>query len=152
MVIPNLEAKLKIKFHKKPLLIGGMAMEYYGLRKSGMDVDFVLNRADHKKLENKLKKEELVYLKGKHVQEFKKTPEFVDLFGDKGILFHEFEIWTCILKFDYEYLAQGAVELQHCKIISLEKLLFLKALVVDQEKYLNDVKLIGKKIISNQYK
>jgi len=152
MKIPNLEDKFNIKFVKKPLLIGGLAMEYYGLRKAGEDIDFVLSSPDHKKLENQLSKEGLVYLKGEHTSGFKKVPEFVDLYGDKGLLFNELEIWTCILKFDYDYLSKGAIEQEHYKIISLEMLLFLKALCIDQEKYLNDVKLISKKIISNQYK
>jgi hypothetical protein len=143
MVIPNLEIKLKIKFLQKPLLIGGIAMEYYGLRKAGKDIDFVLNKTDHKELENKLSKEGLVYIRDKNISGFKDIPELVDLYGDRGILFYEFEIWTCILRFDYNYLSQGATEQEHCKIISLDKLLFLKALCIDQEKYLNDVKLIG---------
>ena len=36
--------KLDYKFLHKPLLIGGKAMEYYGLRKSGQDIDFVYIR------------------------------------------------------------------------------------------------------------
>lgn len=150
--IPNLETEFEITFHEKPLLIGGLAMEYYGLRKAGRDIDFVLSKSDHKRLEEKLRTKGLLYLQGRHTPGFKDTPEFVDLYGDKGILFHELEIWTCILLFDYDYLSRGAIEQEHCKIISLEMLLFMKALCVDQAKYLNDVVLIGKKIISNQYK
>ena len=39
--------KLNHQFAHKPLLIGGMAMEYYGLRKAGADVDLVVHPADH---------------------------------------------------------------------------------------------------------
>jgi hypothetical protein len=152
MVLPNLEARLKIKFSQKPLLVGGLAMEYYGLRKAGKDVDFILKKTDHKKLERKLNDEGLIYLEGKHVSGYKNIPELVDLYGDIGILFNQFEIWTCILKFDYDYLSQGAIDQDYCKIISLEKLLFMKALCIDKDKYLNDVKLIAKLIVANQYK
>ena len=152
MDIPNLEVEFKMTFHEKPLLIGGLAMEYYGLRKAGRDIDFVLSKPDHKKLEEKLRTKGLLYLEGRHTTGFRNTPEFVDLYGDKGILFHEMEIWTCILRFDYDYLSRGAIEQEYYKITSLEMLLFMKALCVDQSKYLNDVRLIGKKIISNQYK
>ena len=34
--------KLNYQFQYKPLLIGGKAMEYYGLRKAGADIDLVI--------------------------------------------------------------------------------------------------------------
>ena len=34
---------LDYKFRYKPLLIGGGAMEYYGLRKAGADIDLVVS-------------------------------------------------------------------------------------------------------------
>ena len=39
--------QLNYKFRYKPLLIGGKAMEYYGLRKAGDDVDLVVHPDDH---------------------------------------------------------------------------------------------------------
>ena len=36
-------------------------------------------------------------------------------------------------------------------VLSLEKLLLLKALGMDEEKYFKDLRLIVKKIIGNQY-
>ena len=38
--------KLNFNFSKKPLLVGGMAMEFYGLRKSGRDIDLVVAEED----------------------------------------------------------------------------------------------------------
>ncbi len=38
---------LQYAFADKPLLIGGKAMEFYGLRKAGADVDFVVSLRDH---------------------------------------------------------------------------------------------------------
>ncbi len=32
----------KLHFSVKPILIGGMAMEYYGMRKSGADIDLII--------------------------------------------------------------------------------------------------------------
>lgn len=40
-------SKLDYIFQHKPLLVGGMAMEYYGLRKAGADVDLVIHPDDH---------------------------------------------------------------------------------------------------------
>jgi hypothetical protein len=45
--------KLGIVFDDKPILIGGMALEFFGIRKHGEDVDFIVSGSDYKKLENK---------------------------------------------------------------------------------------------------
>lgn len=35
-------SNLDFSFQARPLLIGGKAMEYYGLRQAGSDIDFVI--------------------------------------------------------------------------------------------------------------
>ena len=35
-------AKSHLLFSEKPILIGGTAMEYYGLRKAGKDMDWII--------------------------------------------------------------------------------------------------------------
>ncbi len=62
-----------------------------------------------------------------------------------------FELWTSIRLFDYGFLAANAVELEHYAIVSLEKLLLLKALAMVIPKYEQDVRLIVKKILAIQY-
>jgi len=151
MKAPDLN-KLNFKFKHKPLLIGGLAMEYYGLRKSGKDVDFVLSRSDHKRLRDLMDKLNMKYLKGRNTSGYKDTPQFVDLYGDQGILIYEFELWNQILRFDYDFLVENATEKDKYFIISLEKLLFLKALGLKKKKYLDDLKLIVQKVIDEQYK
>lgn len=126
-------SKLNYAFQAKPLLVGGRAMEYYQLRKAGADIDFVIASADYEQLA-------------------KLYPENTkDLFGDLGVCVHEFEFWKCILLFEYEFLAMGAVEHEAIMIISLEKLLFLKALAISEAKYEQDVRLIVEKIHNIQY-
>ena len=126
-------AKLGYAFQTKPLLIGGKAMEYYGLRPAGNDIDFVVTRADHAGL---------AALYPDHQK---------DLFGDLGVCISEFELWTCINLFDYHYLAENARETGQYLIISLEKLLFLKTLAIHDPKNERDVKLIVKKLLDIQY-
>ena len=125
--------KLKYKFRNKPLLIGGKAMEYYGLRKAGADIDLVISSRDHVKLSalypNNIK----------------------DLSGDLGICEYGFEIWNQICRFNYEFLRVGAVEENEYLISSLHRLLFLKTLAIKQQKYYNDVLLIVERIIAVQY-
>ena len=38
--------RLHYQFIDKPLIVGGLAMEYYGLRKHGDDVDFIITDRD----------------------------------------------------------------------------------------------------------
>ncbi len=128
-------SKLDHSFIKKPLLIGGKAMEYYGLRKAGKDIDLVVCYED------------IVAL-------VKKYPDHTkNLLGDFGVNIYGFEIWKTICFFDYDYLSPGAIEEKEYLVISLEKLLFLKALAMHaHEKYRKDVELIAKKINHDQGK
>ena len=125
---------LNYNFINKPLLIGGKAMEYYGLRKAGLDIDLVIHNDDHK------------ILKGIYPNNIK------DLCGDIGICEFGFEIWNQICTFDYDYLRENAIEENSYKIISLEKLLFLKALAMEIPKYHNDLELIVKLVLDKAYK
>jgi hypothetical protein len=126
-------SKLNYTFQAKPLLIGGKAMEYYQLRKAGADIDFVIGAHDYQQLA-------------------KQYPQNTkDLFGDLGVCIGEFEPWKCILLFEYDFLSIGALELKTTKIVSLEKLLFLKALAIAEPKYEQDIRLIVKKIHNVQY-
>jgi hypothetical protein len=116
--------KLDFIFTSKPLLIGGKAMEYYGLRKAGADIDFVISRQDHRRLAEKY-------------------PDHVkDLYGDIGVCILGFEIWDQILTFDYDYLSVGAIEEDEILVVSLEKLLFLKAIAMKVPKYSKDLELV----------
>ena len=126
--------KLNYTFKQKPLLVGGMAMEYYGLRKSGNDIDFIAAEEDIA---------ELIKLYPKRVK---------DLWGDLGVCPMEFEIWKTICCFDYKDLIIGAIEQPDYLIVSIDNLLKMKALAMHKEKYLNDTKLIVKYILDLQYK
>lgn len=124
---------INYKFETKPLLVGGMAMEYYNLRKSGADIDLIVTENDYLKLAS-------VY-----------PNNLRDLYGDLGVMVEKFEIWKCILLFHYEFLSKNAIELDNVKVISLEKLLFLKTLAISEPKYEKDVRMIVKKIHDIQY-
>ncbi|MBI5957159.1 MAG: hypothetical protein HY866_00390 [Chloroflexi bacterium] len=124
--------KLDYQFQDKPLLIGGMAMEYYGLRKTGADIDLVISSSDHARLKQQYPH---------HVK---------DLYGDIGICEFEFEIWNQIARYNYEELKVGAIEEPSLLIISLEKLLFLKTLAIKHEKYYKDVLLLVEEIMKRK--
>jgi hypothetical protein len=121
-------SKLNYPFRSKPLLIGGMAMQYYGLRPSGADIDFVVTREDYTALA-------------------RRYPQNVkDLWGDLGVCPFEFELWTSICLFDYAELIPGAIDAGEYRVIALDKLLFLKALAMKEEKCHHDLELIVEKI------
>jgi hypothetical protein len=44
------QAEPNFDFQHKPLLIGCKAMEYYGIRQAGKDIDLVIAADDHKRL------------------------------------------------------------------------------------------------------
>jgi hypothetical protein len=127
-------SKLNYTFSQKPLLVGGKAMEYYELRKSGADIDLIAPEQD------------VIAL-------LKKYPERAkNLYSDLGVCPFEFEIWRTICLLRYEDLIEGAIEEKAFYVISLEKLLFMKALALDIEKYARDVRLIAEKIKSDRYR
>lgn len=131
MIIPL--DKLNYPFLDKPLVIGGNAMEYYGLRKSGADIDIVISTRDHANLR-------------------RQYPDHIkDLYGDLGICEFEFEIWNQICCYNYEELKHGAIEEPSFLVISLERLLFLKTLAIKEEKYYNDVLLLVDEILKLKY-
>ncbi|MBQ7983076.1 MAG: hypothetical protein IJ302_05880 [Clostridia bacterium] len=124
---------LRYTFLHKPLLIGGCAMEYYGLRKAGDDIDLVIHPNDHTAL-------------------VKRYPDHIkDLYGDIGVCEYGFEIWNQICTFDYFHLKENAVEEADFLVISLEKLLFLKALAMEIPKYHRDLELVVEKILNIAY-
>lgn len=125
--------QLNYTFQDKPFLIGGRAMEYYGLRKSGSDIDLVISARDHDNLK-------------------RQYPDHIkDLYGDIGICEYEFEIWNQICRYDYAGLKDGAVEEASFLVISLERLLFLKTLAIKEEKYYKDVLLLVDEILKRKY-
>lgn len=124
---------LGFAFTTPPLLIGGKAMEYYQLRKTGADIDFVVSRNDYQQLAEKYPD---------HLKE---------IFGDLGVCIYEFELWQSVFLFEFDFLAEKAVDLGVFKIISIEKLLFLKTLAITDEKNERDVKLLVDKIRDIQY-
>ncbi len=45
--------RLGYAFLDKPVIVGGLAMEYYGLRKHGDDIDFIVTDRDYQRLKVK---------------------------------------------------------------------------------------------------
>ncbi len=109
-------------------------MEFYGLRKAGDDIDFVVVKEDLAAL---------IKLYPTHLK---------DRWGDLGVAVHGFEIWKTIDYFDYKYLSQAAIEQDNYLVISLEKLLLQRAMAMKKPKYHKDLELVVDRITELQYK
>jgi len=126
-VINLLEKQLNEKslhFTKKPILIGGMAMEYYGLRKSGADIDLVICDEDYQTLA-------LSYPENRK-----------DIWADLGVMLEPFEIWRCIMLLDYDFYIKDAIDEKIAYVVSLDRLLLMRVFAMDVPKYMEDLKLL----------
>ena len=125
--------RLAYSFTRPPLLVGGKAMEYHDLRPAGADVDLVADPQDVR---------HLITLHPTRVK---------DLWGDLGVCPLDFEIWASICLLTYDDLAPAAVDEGDYLVISLEKLLLMKALAMHKEKYLKDTQLIVQRILKTRH-
>lgn len=117
--------KLGYEFLDKPVIVGGLAMEYYGLRKHGDDIDFIVTDRDYQRLKDKFPNNRK------------------DVWGDFGILVNGFELFRSIYKFDHAHYSLGAIELTNYKIVSIEMLFRMKVFAIGvAEKHETDVKLL----------
>ena len=108
-------------------------MEFYGLRKSGKDIDLIATEQDV-------------------IQLIKMYPDRVkNLYSDLGVCPFEFEIWRTISLMDYETLHENTIDAGDFLVISLPNLLLMKALALKIEKYLEDTKLIVEKLTKDLY-
>ncbi|GCF93097.1 hypothetical protein NRIC_09880 [Enterococcus florum] len=115
-------------FSEKPLVIGGLAMDYYGIRPRGKDIDLIVTGEDFARISEQ------------HPGRQR------DKWGDLILTLGEYEILRSIFRFDYAFFSEGAIEREYCKIISLEKLFFMKVLAYENqpevEKHTQDYQLM----------
>lgn len=104
--------KLGYDFLDKPVIVGGLAMEYYGLRKHGDDVDFMVTERDYQRLK----------------VQFPNNRK--DVWGDFGICVNGFELFRSIYKFDHAHYSLGAIELTNYKIVSVDMLFRMKVFAI----------------------
>jgi hypothetical protein len=123
-VIESIESRLKnnnLAFGRKPIIIGGMAMEYYGMRKSGADIDLIISNEDY------------LVIAERHPDKRK------DIYGDLGVVIDEFEIWRSIALLDYDFFIKDAVDEGNLFVVSLDRLLLMRVCAMETEKYKRDL-------------
>lgn len=113
-----------LSFMDKPILIGGMAMEYYEMRKAGADIDLIITDNDYQELARKYPNQRK------------------DLYGDLGMVIGKFEIWRSIAHLDYNFFEKDAIEEENILIVSIDRLLWTRVCAMEVEKYRNDLELL----------
>lgn len=119
---------VKHRFGKKPLLFAGAAMEYYGLRLAGNDVDFLVAHED------------FLHLTTLYPGQIREEA------NDRAVCLGSLELWQTICDYTYEQLEEGALDTPTYRVLTLEKLLLLKAHTVETEKSQQDILFLAKRI------
>ena len=121
-----------LTFAVKPILIGGLAMEYYGMRPAGADIDLVIGEADYQRLASQY------------------PDKRKDLYGDLGLVIGPFEIWRSIALLDDGFFGKDAIEEEAVRVISIDRLLWTRVCAMEVEKYRRDLELM-KEYYYHQY-
>ena len=117
--------KLGYEFMDKPVIVGGLAMEYYGLRSHGDDIDFIVTNRDYQGLKAKF------------------PDHRKDVWGDFGFLINGFELFRSIFKFDHAHYSLGAIELANYKVVNIDMLFRMKVFALGvAAKHDRDVELL----------
>ena len=130
--VANELSRKSLVFTQKPILVGGKAMEYYGLRKAGADIDLIICNDDYLCLEKQYPNERK------------------DLYGDLGVVLWPFEIWRSIALLDYDFYKANAHEYHSIMMVSFECLLFMRVIAREVEKYNNDLELMVEYVYENK--
>ena len=152
--------KLNYTFIKPPIMIGGGAMEFYGMRKTGHDYDFVISMDDFKKLKSMGKP--LNTFDGKKFDEDGLSTDVDNTFSAIDGL--EIDLAVTMFQFKYDFFDRDTAAFGPYKVVSRENLLLMKALAASNnsgwdakfkkdmiQKQREDVDLILKSIVEHQY-
>jgi len=132
------------KFKKPPLVIGGLALEYHGIRKTGHDYDYIVSPSDWKELKKEFP-DKVFLFGGKTEKDIDATIQLKDIHVD---------LIKTLFQFNYTYLSKSAINHNDYKIISIEKLLMLKTLGAVFNKHTKSIKdqqKIVKYIVKKNY-
>jgi hypothetical protein len=108
-------SSLNINFSSKPLIFGGMAMEYYSLREHGGDIDMFVTDKDYKTLAESY------------------PDKRIDIWGNLAVILEKYSFNLCVCHMDYHFYAVGAVEYEDFKVISFDRLYFMAASAMRSE-------------------
>jgi len=117
-------------FSAKPILIGGAALAFHGVKPLDDDYDFIVSPKNFTQLQQ--------------VEDLKK----LQMDDDLGLGIENFEFWLSIHGYQYDFWLEHAIDEEDFYVLSLEKLTFMTAMVADQPHYYQDLMLLINKIKS----
>jgi len=119
---------LNLSFSFKPLVFGGLAMEHYGLRKHGADIDLLVASEDYQLLSD-------AYPESR-----------IDVWGNLGVILEKHSFFRSVGHLDYHFYAAEAIEYEDFKVISFDRLFFMAAAAMrgepDIQKRKDDFELV----------
>lgn len=115
-------SKLNYKFKKAPILIGGGAMEYYRMRATGHDFDFIISREDAIVLKQSYELNHFGGSAGADGFSEDMDSTFTQIGG------FEIDLAVTMFQYGYEYFVKNAVSLGEYLVVSREDLLLMKCL------------------------
>lgn len=142
---------LNFDFIDPPLILGGMALEYYGIRKCGYDFDCMVSPRDWIRLKE-IYPNNINLFGGKTEQDVDATINVLDF--DTQI-----DLISTLSLYNYDFLEQNSIDIhgqeKAFKIMSKENLYLVKSLGYLEDKDPKceaDTKLLVKYILKEQYK
>tara|TARA_A100001015_G_scaffold282666_1_gene347199 strand:+ start:1256 stop:1699 length:444 start_codon:yes stop_codon:yes gene_type:complete len=132
------------KFINKPLVVGGLALEYYNIRETTHDYDYMVSPSDWLELK-KIHPDKINLFGGKHEKDVDATINLTE---------NPIDLISTLFQFNYNSLVKNSIDFPEYKIISITNLLLTKTLgaVYNKDpKSINDQKLIVDKIVELQY-
>lgn len=134
-------------FTDNPILLGGGAMEYYGLRKTGHDLDIMISQRDKREL---LKRGYTPNLFGGKTD--KEVDSTFSNFAGTGV-----DLVVTLNQYGYSFFRESSIicgDHKSIQVMSLEHLLLAKVFAGEysgEPKHKNDIKLLLKGIEKQQY-
>ena len=124
----------KFKFKYPPILVGGKAMEFYGLRKTGHDIDYIVSKYDYERLSK---------IEAPNPWMPEQTPGITYRGGKMDV-----DYFLNLYQYDYNYLKKNAIKNKKILVISKEDLILVKAMTAFDKKN----KRIGKMTVKKNLK
>ena len=129
-----MEKLLGYKFKYPPILVGGKAMEYYKLRTTGHDIDYIIHKYDYENLSQ-------IHEPNPYMPE--QTPGITFKGGKIDI-----DFFLNLYQYDYEKLRKNAIRHNKYLVISKEDLILVKSMTAFDKKN----KRIGKSTVKKSLK
>lgn len=158
--VNELRRKIKFNFEDPLILIGGGAMEFYNMRRTSHDYDFIISRRDAVEMR---KTQYVTYLNHFGGTVFDSDGFSTDVDSTFSGVEEKFDFAVTMFQYPHEYFLKTSLPiLNNFHVVSRENLLLMKALAATNHEWMgelsknikkqrDDMDLIIKSIVESQY-